>query len=71
MSRKAFPAYCPGQEWSGSSIEDARLHYESKGFQCFDSDDGWITMRNGIFEAYIRRNNHVEWIGSVVQLEAA
>lgn len=69
--KRAFPAYCPGQEWQGLSLDDGVSHFEEQGFRRFDAADNWVTLRKGPFEAFVRRENALTFFATVVQLEAA
>lgn len=69
--KRAYPAFCPGQEWVGNSLDAGFKHYEAAGFSWFDGDENWATFRRGVFEAYVRPADviRMNWIGSVIQLE--
>lgn len=69
--KRAYPAYCPGQEWQGLSLDDGFKHFEALGFKWFDGNEDWATLRKGAFEAFIRRENAIVWHATVAQLEAA
>jgi hypothetical protein len=54
-----------------ANLAAGEAHYRGLGFEPFDKVDGeWSTLwkDGGVFEAYIRRANVLEWRGSVVQL---
>lgn len=69
--KRAFPARCADQGWRGFSKDAGRAHYEARGFRVFDADEGWLVLRKGVLEAYVRRDNALGWVGTVVQLAPA
>jgi hypothetical protein len=61
------------------SLAQALAHYEAEGFKANDGADGWVTLRKGQLEAWVRLNpnkRHLSrllhpYYGSVVELEIA
>lgn len=70
--KRAFPAHVPGRDGRFFSLETALAYYRALGFLDFDGADSWRLLRKeaGKFEAYVRKENAIEWQGSVVQLHA-